>query len=125
MDLNKPVYHVEPRNMNTAPSGAIRWEQFYRDDVLDSFNMSYRDKDSILDQKHEKHISLTLYFEDFLFLKLLLKMHIERNAAHNIKELMKLNFSDVFYGIRISIKNIRIYLLFVYLNKSSHYMLLR
>ena len=38
---------------------------FIGDVVLDSFNMSNRDEDSILDQKYEKQIFCALYFEDF------------------------------------------------------------
>ena len=34
---------------------------FCGDVVLDSFNMSFRDEDSILEQKYEKQISLDLY----------------------------------------------------------------
>ena len=33
--------------------------------VLDSFNMSYRDEDSILDQKYKKQISWDHSYEDF------------------------------------------------------------
>ena len=44
--------------------------------VLDSFDMSYRDEDSILDQKYEKKISWDLYYEDFKSIKGLKKMHI-------------------------------------------------
>ena len=31
---------------------------------LGSFNMSYRDEDSIIDQKYVKQISLDIYYED-------------------------------------------------------------
>ena len=41
-------------------------DSFRGDVVLGSFNMSYRDEDSILDQKYEKQISLDLYYEDFI-----------------------------------------------------------
>ena len=41
---------------------------------LDSFNVSYRDEDSILDQKYEKQIFWALYYEDFKFWKGLKKM---------------------------------------------------
>ena len=37
------------------------------DVVSDGFNMSYRDEDSILEQKYEKQISWDLYYEDFIF----------------------------------------------------------
>ena len=39
---------------------------FCGDVVLDGFNMSYRDEDSILEQKYEKQISWDLYHEDFI-----------------------------------------------------------
>ena len=44
--------------------------------VLDNFNTVYRDYDSILEQKYEKQISWDLYYEDFIFLKWLKKMHV-------------------------------------------------
>ena len=65
---------------------------FCGDVVLDGFNMSYRDEDSILEQKYEKQISWYLYYEDFIIQKWLKKMHIKRNTAHNNKELIKLGF---------------------------------
>ena len=40
---------------------------FFGDVVLVSFNMSYRDEESILEQKHEKQISWDLYYEDIMF----------------------------------------------------------
>ena len=40
---------------------------FCGDVVSDGFNMSYRDEDSILEQKYEKQISWDLYYEDFIF----------------------------------------------------------
>ena len=55
--------------------------------VLDSYNMSYGDEDSILDQKYEKQMSWDLYYEDFKFYKWIKKIHIKRNTAHNNKEL--------------------------------------
>ena len=42
---------------------------FRGDVVLGSFNMSYRDEDSILKQKYENQISWDLYHEDFIFHK--------------------------------------------------------
>ena len=48
-------------------------DSFCGDVVLDSFNISYRDKDSISDQKYEKQISWALYYEDFSFEKELIK----------------------------------------------------
>ena len=36
------------------------------DVVLDSFNMTYRDEDGILDQKYEKQIFWDLYHEEIL-----------------------------------------------------------
>ena len=38
---------------------------FCGDVVLDNFNMSYRNEDSILDQKYEKQIFWDLYYEYF------------------------------------------------------------
>ena len=38
---------------------------FFGDVVLDSFNMSYRDEDSILDLEYEKQIFCGLYYKDF------------------------------------------------------------
>ena len=35
--------------------------------VSDGFNMSYKDEDSILEQKYEKQISGDLYHKDFIF----------------------------------------------------------
>ena len=43
--------------------------RFCGDVVLDSFSMSYRDQDSILDQKYEMQISLDPYYEDFKYQK--------------------------------------------------------
>ena len=40
---------------------------FWGDVVLGSFNMSYIDEDSILEEKYEKQISWDLYYEDFIF----------------------------------------------------------
>ena len=40
---------------------------FCVDVVLSSFNMSYIDEDSILEEKYEKQISWDLYYEDFIF----------------------------------------------------------
>ena len=37
------------------------WIIFYGYVVLDSFNIAYRDEDSILDQEHEQQISWELY----------------------------------------------------------------
>ena len=54
-------------------------------DVLVSFNISYRDEDSIQDKKYEKQIYLDPYYEDLKFLKWFTKMHIERHSAHNNK----------------------------------------
>ena len=42
-------------------------KSFIGDVVLDSFDISYRDEDSMLDQKYEKQIFLALYYEDFKF----------------------------------------------------------
>ena len=39
--------------------------RFSGDVVLDSVYMSYREEDSISDQKYEKQISRDLYYEDF------------------------------------------------------------
>ena len=61
---------------------------FCGDVGLGSCNMSYRDEDSIVDQKYEKQISWDLYYEDLIFYKWLMKTHIWRNRAHN-KELKK------------------------------------
>ena len=41
--------------------------RFCGDVVFDSFNMAYRDEDSILDQKYEKQVFWDLYYEDFKF----------------------------------------------------------
>ena len=38
-------------------------KSFFGDVVLDSFDMSYRDEDSIIDQKYEKQIFWALYYE--------------------------------------------------------------
>ena len=38
---------------------------FFGDIVLDGFNMSYLEKDSILEQKYEKQISWDLHYEDY------------------------------------------------------------
>ena len=38
---------------------------FREDIVFDSFDISYRDEDSILDKKFKKQISWDLYYEDF------------------------------------------------------------
>ena len=43
--------------------GNNSWE----DVVLDSFNMPYKYKNSILVQKYEKEISCDLYYADFKF----------------------------------------------------------
>ena len=40
-------------------------EQFFGDVVLDSFNMSYRDEDSILDLKYEKQILFNMKILNF------------------------------------------------------------
>ena len=40
---------------------------FGGDVVLDSFNIAYRDKDRILDQKYEKQECMYLDYEDFKF----------------------------------------------------------
>ena len=40
---------------------------FFGEVVLDSFIISYRDEDSIIDQKYEKQIFPALYYEDFKF----------------------------------------------------------
>ena len=40
---------------------------FCGDLVSDGFNMSYRDEDSISEQKCEKQISWDLYHKDFIF----------------------------------------------------------
>ena len=40
-------------------------EQFWGDDVLDSFNNESRDEDNILYQIYLKQISLKLYYDDF------------------------------------------------------------
>ena len=66
---------------------------FNGDVVSQSFNMAYRDKDSILYQKYEKLICFDIYYEDFNFKELSWKMHIKRNTALNNKELRKLGFS--------------------------------
>ena len=42
---------------------------FYGDVVLDGFNMSFRDEDSILEQKYKNQISWDLYYEDYIFHK--------------------------------------------------------
>ena len=42
---------------------------FCGDVVLGSFNVSYRDEDSILEQMYYKQISWDLNYEDFIFLK--------------------------------------------------------
>ena len=39
------------------------WCNQIGDVVLDSFNMAYRDEDSILNQKYEKQICKGLYYE--------------------------------------------------------------
>ena len=49
---------------------------FGGDVVLDSFNVAFRDEDSILDQKYEKQILWDLYYEDFEMLEWLKDMHI-------------------------------------------------
>ena len=44
---------------------AIRWPgTICGDVVLDNFNMSYRDEDSILDQKYEQQLFCVLSYED-------------------------------------------------------------
>ena len=48
---------------------------FIGDVLFDSFYMSYRDEDSILDQKYEKQILCPLDFKDLKFLE-----GIEENA---------------------------------------------
>ena len=65
-DFNAEQYSVMQSDGNS----------FCGDVVMDSFNTSYRDEDSILDQKYEKQISWDLHYEDFIFKKLLKKMHI-------------------------------------------------
>ena len=40
---------------------------FFGDVVLDSFNMSFRDEDSILDIEYEKQKFCALYYEDCNF----------------------------------------------------------
>ena len=56
---------------------AIRWPgTFCGDVVLDNFNMSYRDEDSILDQKYEQQLFCVLSYEDLKSWKGLKKMHI-------------------------------------------------
>ena len=50
-------------------------EQFWGDDVLDSFIMEYRDEDSILDQMYENQICYDFYHNDFNYLKHLAKMN--------------------------------------------------
>ena len=42
---------------------------FGGDVVLDSFNMLYRDEDSMLEQKYEKQLSWDLYYKHFIFWK--------------------------------------------------------
>ena len=42
-------------------------KSFCGDVVLDSVNMTYRDADSIWDQKYENQIYWDLYYEDFKF----------------------------------------------------------
>ena len=68
---------------------------FCGDVVLDSFNMSYREEDSIVDQKYEKQIHILGSLCRFILLQVIKKMHIQRNTAHNNKELIKLCFSAV------------------------------
>ena len=65
---------------------------FCGDDVLDGFNMSYREEDSILKQKYERQISWDLYLGEFIFQKYFKKYFLKRNTAHNKKELIKLGF---------------------------------
>ena len=62
------------------------------DVVFDKFNLAYRDEDSISDQNYEKHIFWNLYYENFLNLRVLEKLHIQRNTAHKSKELIKWGF---------------------------------
>ena len=50
--------------MEDVRCDVIRWEQFLGNVVLGSSNMSYRDENSILDQKYEKQIPQDLYYED-------------------------------------------------------------
>ena len=38
---------------------------FWGDDVLDSFNMVYRDEHSISDQTYQKQVSLEFYYDNF------------------------------------------------------------
>ena len=42
-------------------------DSFCGDVVLDSLNMEYRDKDSILDQMYQKQIFMDFYYEDLEF----------------------------------------------------------
>ena len=49
---------------------------FIGDVVLETFNMSYRDKDSMLDQKYKKKIFCALYYKDLKFLKGMKKIDI-------------------------------------------------
>ena len=42
-------------------------KSFCGDVFLDSNNMTYRDADSVLDQKYENQIYWDLYYEDFKF----------------------------------------------------------
>ena len=49
---------------------------YWGDVVLDSFNMAYRDEDSIWDKKCAKQIFWNLYYEDFRIKIEMKKMHI-------------------------------------------------
>ena len=49
---------------------------FVGDVDLDSFNISYRDEDSNLDQKYEKKTFCALYYIDFKFWEGLKKIYI-------------------------------------------------
>ena len=66
---------------------------FCGDIVLDSLNMVYRDKDSILDQKYEKQFFTELYYEDLKFFEWDKNIFVSRNTAHNIKKFIKLCLS--------------------------------
>ena len=67
---------------------------FLGDVVLDSFNNVYEDKDIILDQIYIEQMCLDFSYEDLKFWEWLKKMHIQRNTALYMKELIKLGFSD-------------------------------
>ena len=68
------------------------WNSFCADFFLDSFNMAYRDKDSILDQKYESKYHW-IFIMEILKISSDWRKCIFKEIQHKNKELYNLSFN--------------------------------